>query len=237
MRQFERFFNALTRFKINSFSADVSVFNIKLKDLTNKNGINIISCSKTPLKRYLNYSNGSSFLDNPTKNTNNVLVQTLSASNLAESLEVFPNLILLEKHTYSYDDTASSVLSLEPTNTYLHHTSLSIASSLYSTLVLLTLLNTLGSGCYAKKNPYWYDPVLSGDQFEISESVRRRSGSEPRPPSTRASAILAKHEDEKKKASTAVVSGAKAKAVAPEKTRPREFQDVDGVLNRVSPME
>jgi len=142
MRQFERFFNALTRFKINSFSADVSVFNIKLQDLTNKNGINIISCSKTPLKRYLNYSNGSSFLHNPTKNTNNVLVQTLSASNLAESLEVFPNLILLEKHTYSYDDVKSSVLPLESTNTYLHHASLSVASSLYSTLVLLTLLNT-----------------------------------------------------------------------------------------------
>ena len=141
MRQFERFFNALTRFKINSFSADVSVFHVKLKDVSNKDGINIISCSNTPLKRYMNYSNGSSFLTNPIKNTNNVLVQTLSAANLAESSEVYPNLILLESHTYSYDDltiVSPSDISLD---NQANQNTLSITSSIYSTLVLLTLFN------------------------------------------------------------------------------------------------
>ena len=141
MRQFERFFNALTRFKINSFSADVSVFHVKLKDVSNKDGINIISCSNTPLKRYMNYSNGSSFLTNPIKNTNNVLVQTLSAANLAESSEVYPNLILLESHTYSYDDltiVSPSDISLD---NQANQNTLSITSSIYSILVLLTLFN------------------------------------------------------------------------------------------------
>ena len=141
MRQFERFFNALTRFKINSFSADVSVFNIKLKELSNRNGINVISCSKTPLRRYLNYTDNSSFLYNPTKNTNNVLVQTLSATSLSESLEVFPNLILLEKHTYSYDDLASQLTPTGSIDNCLHTTSISTTTSIYSTLILLTLLN------------------------------------------------------------------------------------------------
>ena len=141
MRQFERFFNALTHFKINSFSADVSVFHVKLKDVSNKDGINIISCSNTPLKRYMNYSNGSSFLTNPIKNTNNVLVQTLSAANLAESSEVYPNLILLESHTYSYDDltiVSPSDISLD---NQANQNTLSITSSIYSILVLLTLFN------------------------------------------------------------------------------------------------
>lgn len=141
MRQFERFFSALTRFKVNSFSSDVSVFNMKLKDLTNRNGINVLSCSKTPITRYLKYSDGTSFLHNPTKNTNNVLVQTLSIPSLAESLEVFPNLMLFEKHTYSYNDTTSPVSLHKPTSVHLQQTSLSLTSSLYSTLILLTLWN------------------------------------------------------------------------------------------------
>jgi len=141
MRQFERFFNALTRFKINAFSADVSVFNLKLKDVANTNGINVLSCSKTPLQRYLSYSNGSSFLDNPTKNTNNVLVQTLSPLDLSESLEVFPNLVLLEKHTYSYDDFQSPLLIHGFNITCSQPAVLSTTTSLYSTLILLTLLN------------------------------------------------------------------------------------------------
>ena len=141
MRQFERFFNALTRFKINSFSADVSVFHVKLKDVSNKDGINIISCSNTPLKRYMNYSNGSSFLTNPIKNTNNVLVQTLSAANLAESSEVYPNLILLESHTYSYDDLTTVSPSDISLDNQANQNTLSITSSIYSTLVLLTLFN------------------------------------------------------------------------------------------------
>jgi hypothetical protein len=141
MRQFERFFNALTRFKINSFSADVSVFHVKLKDVSNKDGINIISCSNTPLKRYMNYSNGSSFLTNPIKNTNNVLVQTLSAANLAESSEVYPNLILLESHTYSYDDLTTVSPSDISLGNQANQNTLSITSSIYSTLVLLTLFN------------------------------------------------------------------------------------------------
>ena len=141
MRQFERFFNALTRFKINSFSADVSVFHVKLKDVSNKDGINIVSCSNTPLKRYMNYSNGSSFLTNPIKNTNNVLVQTLSAANLAESSEVYPNLILLESHTYSYDDLTTVSPSDISLDNQANQNTLSITSSIYSTLVLLTLFN------------------------------------------------------------------------------------------------
>ena len=70
MRQFERFFSALTRFNINAYSSDVGVFQTKLHELSNKDGINIVSCSKTPLTRHINYSAGASFLINSTKNTN-----------------------------------------------------------------------------------------------------------------------------------------------------------------------
>lgn len=147
MRQFERFFSGLTRFTINSFSADVSVFKLKVKELNNWGGINILSCSQTPITRYLKYSQGSSFLVNPTKNTNNTLIQTSSINSLSNSLEVFPNLMVLENHTYSYTDdstleTIVSSATLESTlSSPVLSTTNSITSSVYSIVVILTLFN------------------------------------------------------------------------------------------------
>ena len=147
MRQFERFFSGLTRFTINSFSADVSVFKLKVKELNNQGGINILSCSQTPITRYLKYSQGASFLLNPTKNTNNTLIQTSSADSLSNSLEVFPNLMVLENHTYSYTDAStletivsSSTLESTLTPSVLSTTN-SITSSVYSIVVVLALFN------------------------------------------------------------------------------------------------
>ena len=148
MRQFERFYSALTRFSINAYSSDVSVFNLRLQELSNMNGINIVSCSKTPLRRHINYAAGASFLINPTRSTNSAIVQTLAPSNLTESTEVFPNVVMIEDQSYSYDDMAeltviascqkqaSSIESclFQPVNV--------IGTTIYSTLILLTLLNT-----------------------------------------------------------------------------------------------
>ena len=148
MRQFERFYSALSRFNINAYSSDVSVFNLRLQELSNVNGINIVSCSKTPLRRHVNYTKNASFLVNPTKNTNSAIVQTLQPLNLTTSTEVFPNVITLENHSYSYDDL--TMIAGSPTyheqaasiGGCLFQPASSINSSLYSVLVSLTLLNT-----------------------------------------------------------------------------------------------
>lgn len=148
MRQFERFYSALTRFKINAYSADASIFHLRLQDLSNLDGINVVSCSKTPLRRHINYASSASFLINPTRSTNSAFVQTLEPSSLVNSTEVYPSVVYLDNHSYSYDDMsevdsmslcqqrAASIREclLQPIS--------SINTTLYSTLILLTLFNT-----------------------------------------------------------------------------------------------
>ena len=148
MRQFERFYSALSRFNINAYSSDASVFSLRLHELSNSSGINIVSCSKTPLRRHVNYAPNASFLINPTKHTNSAIVQTLAPENLTTSTEIFPNVITLENHSYSYDDL--TMIANDPTyhsqavpiRDCLFQPVNLINTSLYSTLVLLTLFNT-----------------------------------------------------------------------------------------------
>lgn len=147
MRQFERFFSGLARFNLNTLSSDVHVFNAKLKELSNKAGINILSCSKTPLRRYINYTNNARFLLNPTKHTNSSIVQTTTPEALSQSTEIFPNLTVADNHHYSYTEltTVDSNLRLGKTvesGTFVIPQTTSITASIYSTLVLLTLFNT-----------------------------------------------------------------------------------------------
>ena len=138
MRQFERFFSTLTRFTLCAFSADVSVFKLKLSELSNKSGINVASCSKAQIIRYTGQSSKALFLSNPTSYTNNSIVQSNSLEHLSSSNEVFPNLVSLEGDTFFLSEelpmTSNKQLLIKP--------SLSIESSLYQTLVLLTLFNT-----------------------------------------------------------------------------------------------
>lgn len=156
MRQFERFFSGLTRFSLNTFSADVSVFNAKLKELSNKDGINIITCSQTPLKRYVKFTNGSHFLINPTKYTNNSIVQTNVPSALSQSTEVFPNVTILDNHSYTnYDlssmsDPSSKLRSLTCIDNLATTPAISISASVYSVTILLTLFNI-------HRNEIYYD--------------------------------------------------------------------------------
>ena len=137
MRQFERFFSTLTRFSICTFSADVSVFMQKLPEITNKLGVNIASCSNSQLGRYEKRSQKASFLSNPTNYTNNSMVQLTSLENLPSSSEVFPNLISAEGSAFFIGDklptTSNRQLLIKP--------SISIETSIYQMLTLLTLFN------------------------------------------------------------------------------------------------
>lgn len=105
-RQFERFYNSLGKFPISAFTSDTSVFLLKHGSILNKNGINIISCSKSVLMKHINYSSGAQFLLNPTKNTNSAIIQANTAEDLTLSLEVYPNLVNLDNLLYSYEEMA-----------------------------------------------------------------------------------------------------------------------------------
>ena len=147
MRQFERFFSGLARFNLNTLASDVYVFNAKLKELSNKAGINILSCSKTPLKRYINYTKDAKFLLNPTKHTNSSVVQTTTSEALSQSAEIFPSLTVLDDHHYSYTELAvadsnSKLGRIVRPDTFVMPQTTSITSSIYSILVALTLFNT-----------------------------------------------------------------------------------------------
>lgn len=148
MRQFERFYSALTRFKINAYSADASIFHLRLQDISNLGGINVVSCSKTPLRRHINYSSSASFLINPTRGTNSSFVQTLEPASLTDSTEVYPSVIWLDNHSYSYDEMseAGSIALCQQQATSVRECLIqpvsSINTTLYSILILLTLFNT-----------------------------------------------------------------------------------------------
>lgn len=137
MRQFERFFNSITRFTFCAFSPDVSVFLLKLPEISNKSGINVASCTKSQLVRYLNQSPQARYLYNPTKYTNNATVQSMSLKNLTDSNEVYPNLTSLEGDTFFLGEQ----LPLTTSKSILLTPSLSFESSLYQTMILLTLFN------------------------------------------------------------------------------------------------
>lgn len=148
MRQFERFYSSLGRFPLDVFSTNFSVFSLRVSMLTNRNGINIASCAKTLLSRHINNSYDASFLKNPTKNTNSAIVQLSNLADVTSSLEIYPNLVNLENMLYPYGDMLTSLSDnqnldvVTRLNADVLRTSLQISTSVYSVLILLTLLNT-----------------------------------------------------------------------------------------------
>ena len=148
MRQFERFYSALGRFQLDAFSSNFDVFSMRLSAIVNYNGINILSCSKKILGRYINQSHGAAFLKNPTKNTNSAIVQVSNVQDLSLSSEVYPNLVNLDNLLYPYGDmNASSKADSHTqmlttlTTSVLHSTTLT-NTTVYSLLIHLTILNT-----------------------------------------------------------------------------------------------
>jgi hypothetical protein len=147
-KQFERFYAAMGRFSITAYSADAHVFHVKLPDLLNQNGINILSCSKTSLRKHLNYSQGANFMLNTTKNTNSAMVQALDAPSLALSSDVFPGAINFESSLYCYEGVNDFSLETIPHTDFiagldsvLFENAVENALTLYSTLILLTWFN------------------------------------------------------------------------------------------------
>lgn len=147
-RQFERFYSALGRFTFNVFSADVNVFYTKLSTISNFDGINIVSCSKTTTGRHINYSPGANFLKNPLKNTNSTLIQTSNTGSIVTSIELYPNLVNLDNLLYAYDEL--DTLTTQDTYTRLYQTLGSVIFSnnvqfqldVYLVLSKLTIFNT-----------------------------------------------------------------------------------------------
>ena len=142
MRQFERFFSSITCFRVCAFTSDISIFLLKLNDVSNKLGLNVISCSKAQLKRYSTRTNKTVLLNNPTSNTINTMVQASSIENVNNSLEIFPNLATFEGSSYPLENYQPDVRLNLNTALPLMKSTNSITSSMRSTLVLLTLYNT-----------------------------------------------------------------------------------------------
>lgn len=146
-RQFERFYNSLGKFPISAFTSDTSVFLLKHGSILNKNGINIISCSKSVLMKHINYSSGAQFLLNPTKNTNSAIIQANTAEDLTLSLEVYPNLVNLDNLLYSYEEMAiltkpqHNVDFINNLNQLMFKNTTHIVTTAYNILVLSTLTN------------------------------------------------------------------------------------------------
>jgi hypothetical protein len=147
MRQFERFYSALGRFQINTFSSDVNVYLINLHNISNCNGINIISCSKKMLGKHINQSQGASFLKNPTKNTNSAMIQTTQLLDVALSTNVYPNIVNLENSLYPYDDASpfaqadSHLQVLKSLTVGTSQSTILISTTVYKLLINITLLN------------------------------------------------------------------------------------------------
>jgi hypothetical protein len=135
-------------FPVSAFSAHADVFHIRLPELENRGGINILSCSRPILNKHLNYSLGSSFLKNPTASTNPAMVQTLTPSNLVESSEVYVNVINFENSLYCPESVNNSTTHAAVYRDLLSGLDeLSLKQSmcslvpLYQTLIHLTLFN------------------------------------------------------------------------------------------------
>ena len=148
MRQFERFYSALGRFQFSAFSSNFNVFAIKLSTLLNHNGVNILSCSQGILGRYINQSEGAKFLKNPTKHTNSSIIQTTSLQDMTLSVDVYPNLVVLDNSLFPYGDITESSLHdshsqlLATLTTNVLNSTLLMSSTIYVLLTQLTILNT-----------------------------------------------------------------------------------------------
>lgn len=148
LRQFERFYSALGRFNVSAYSSDVNVFFLKLPTLLNKNGINILTCSRSVLNKHINYTDKAVFLRNHTQHARSAYVQTSNHTDVLSSLEIYPSIINIESSFYSPDELKLALSRNEITNqlTYLESNvfnhSLNIVLSSYNVLILLTLLNT-----------------------------------------------------------------------------------------------
>jgi len=140
MRQFERFFNSVTRFHVSAFTSDISIFLLKLSEVSNKLGINVISCSSAQLRRYASFSTKNALLSNPTHNTLNTIVQSTSLDNINSSSEVFTNLITFEGNSFFLEKPLTEIQHLI-NFTPLAQTSISLTSAIRTTLTLLTLYN------------------------------------------------------------------------------------------------
>jgi hypothetical protein len=148
-RQFERFYSALGRFQTSAFSAHADVFHIRLSELSNLEGINVVSCSRPILNKHLNYSSGAGFLTNPTKFTNPTMVQVLKPAALAKSTEIYANVINFDNSLYCYDSVNATLdnsdyineLNSNLNSMILTH-SIQIITPIYCVLIQLTLLNT-----------------------------------------------------------------------------------------------
>ena len=147
-RQFERFYSSLGRFQISAFSSHVDVFHVRISELSHRNGINVLSCSRPILNKHINYSVGAAFLRNPTSHTNPTMVQVLSPTDLIQSSEVYPNVINFENSLYcpvSVEQTlsteATQIQMLQNLDNALFNSTNQFALPLYQVLIHLTLLN------------------------------------------------------------------------------------------------
>ena len=141
MRQFERFFGAITRFTVSAFTSDVSIFLLKLNDVSNKQGLNVLSCSKKQVLRYSGFSTKNNLMRSPTKNTINTMVQSSSIEDVNNSLEVFPSLTSFDGNTFALENQPLDLChSINTTQTLLRPAS-SIASATRTVLTLLSLYN------------------------------------------------------------------------------------------------
>jgi len=147
-RQFERFYAAMGRFMVSATSSEAGVFHTCLSTLTNMNGVNMLSCSRTPLRKHLKYSSGASFMLSSIKNTNSAMIQTLDSESLALSTEVFPGAINWDNLLYCYEGVNDFQTNMNPYINFLgdiellsFQNTLEINRAIYSMLILLTLFN------------------------------------------------------------------------------------------------
>jgi len=140
-KQFVRFYQNLGLFSIQSYSSNLLVFNKKLTELTNFNGINSFSCSKNVINSFLHYSNTNIFFNNPIKNNSSSGILVRNNTALSLSLSVTPNLV-------QYDNTLYPII---PTTENLHLYSiyqslnfkyvLQFSLTIYQILIILSLKN------------------------------------------------------------------------------------------------
>ena len=111
-KQFSRFIQSLGLFNITAGSPSVSVFNTQLRNISNLNGINVVSCSKPVLNKFVSYLRERSYLNPITFGGAAVVVQTHSSDQLISSLEVNPNNIIFDNFQYPRDLTHTSTNNL-----------------------------------------------------------------------------------------------------------------------------
>lgn len=146
-KQFSRFVQSLGTFNITVGSPSVEVFNTQLRNITNYNGINIISCSKPILNKYISFLNNKSYLDTFNYGGSPVLLQTSDLNRLNLSFDLNPNNMIFDKLQYPRDlknffdnqltNQTFSLLTNSITSTIIQNT-----VSVRRILILLVLFNT-----------------------------------------------------------------------------------------------